>query len=182
MQQEEQAFIHRDRDAADAAAAQQKAAAQAGAYQQRVQKERIQLRTHAQQREYEAQGINSTVDPTGRVVAKIDPMTGKPDTKALTGPTQYDATGRAYQMTNKDGAMKQDYLDAEAPIKRNEMDPTDRNLYRQNKQQKWDAIDPEQAILEPDQKLRTTAAAHLMDLEKGELAREKTKLAIELRN
>ncbi len=188
MQPEEQAYEQQDDAIAyqarqdqreqDRNAARTEAAAATAA--RKADTERSQMLSFAEKRGFEAQGIPSELDSTGKRSPERDPLTGQPKQTNLQGPVEYDPTGKAYQMKREGGKWAQEYPDAKADIGTNPDDPTDPYLYRKNKQKPWDTIDPSEALLSDDPAVKSAAARHALVSDRRGLEKEERTIRAEL--
>ncbi|MEI7532873.1 MAG: sigma-70 family RNA polymerase sigma factor [Verrucomicrobiae bacterium] len=111
-------------------------------------------------------GQQFVADESGRLQPVIDPVTQKPKFTPNVSPVRYDErTGAPFQVRrDEQGTQTVENPDANAPIGRNPDDPTDRTLYRQNKEKAWDVIDPEVAVHSSDPRVAVEAGKHLHGL------------------
>ena len=185
MQQQEQALnaseaaaqsqaneMQRQQEAANKEASKQATAAA---------KEADRNNTFAQELQYDAQGIQHRRNPVTKTVEPVpDPITGRPITKNLEGPVEYDPMGRAVQTIRKDGVMSRQDLDANAPIGRNPKDKADPNIYVQNSKRPWDAYAPTDALVHSDPRIRTAAAQTMMTEDANALSSEEARIHAEM--
>jgi len=137
--------------------------------------------TFAQELQYDAQGIQHRRNPVSKTVEPVpEPMTGRPITKNLEGPVEYDPMGRAVQTVRKDGVMSRQDLDANAPIGRNPKDKADPNIYVQNSKRPWDAYAPTDALVHSDPRIRTAAAQTMMTEDANALSSEEARIHAEM--
>ena len=143
-------------------------------------------------------GLQYQPDGQGVLRPKIDEVTGSQAAVERTGPVQYDDQGRTSQVVynqggkapavvqNDDGTTS--YVpdkkivdpDAGAKIGTNPNDPSDTNLYRQNQNKPWEAIDPKEGILSTDPAVAIASAKHLHKNELANTLQQRTDLGLQI--
>lgn len=178
-------------DARDAMQAEQRQR-QADAQQKEVQREQeaqqkaaadLQKRqaNTAKEAKYRTGGVETYTDAFGEIQPVVDPLTNKPKQRDLSGPVEWDATGKAYKMERPAGGQwEQKFVDAKADVGPNPADPNDRFIYKKNTQQPWEAIDPERGVFADDNAVRLASAGRLREQKESALNAERAKLKVEL--
>ena len=130
-------------------------------------------------------GAQFDTNEAGYAVPRINPDTGEQAASYRPGPVRSDSQGKPFQVIRNEGGRLNKKIvnpDAEAEFGENPDDPNDPNLYRKNKHQAWEPIDPEQGIHSPDNRLAVASAKHLHKRELSKIESTRSDLELKLKD
>lgn len=132
-------------------------------------------RNNQLERDFRSRGIEFYTDANGDIQPVLDEKTGRPVFKEKTSEVQYKPdTGQPFQIKrDRTGKEIEINPDKDAVIGENPNDPNDTFIYRQNKYQPWEAINPEEGLKSSDPRVRVASAKFLHSREIKELERQK---------
>lgn len=140
---------------------------------------------NAAAREHAAQtGAQYRSDAGGNLQPVIDPDTGERKFSPSTTPVRYEPkTGEPYQIrTDERGQRKVVDPDRDAEIGENPNDPNDRFIYRKNKADAWEPIDPEEGIFSEDRRVAVASTKALYGRELRGIDLRRTEIDLRLKD